>query len=122
MSNTRSDRNLDNLLLNRILHELCLVVDVELTHQVELVSLNGFYAQVQVLRNFLYRLAFGQELKDLFLTRRQGRETRLTMGRLDPRAEIIDELRKHTRAEVAAATMHVAPSTQKSQEKSISAR
>src|SRR5689334_7098408 len=45
-------RDLDDLLLNRVLHQLRLVVDVQLAHQVELMRFHGLDAQVQVTGDF----------------------------------------------------------------------
>ena len=85
----RSDGDLDDLLLDGVLHELRLVVDVELAHQVELVRLDRLHAQIQVLRDLLHRLAFGEELEDLLLARRQRGEARLAVRGLDPRPEVV---------------------------------
>src|SRR5579885_1813238 len=40
--------NLDDLLLNRVLHQLRLVVDIQLAHQIELVRFHRLDAKVQI--------------------------------------------------------------------------
>src|SRR5262249_38886958 len=50
--------NLDNLLLNRVLDQLRLVVNIQLAHQVELVSFHSFHAQIQIAGDFLHRISF----------------------------------------------------------------
>ena len=64
--------NLHVLLLNRVGHELCLVVDVELTHQVELVCFDGFHAQAQDDGDLLDGIAFSQQFEDLTFPRSKG--------------------------------------------------
>ena len=54
--------DLDDLLLDCVLHELCFVVDVQLAHQVELVRFYRLDAQIEVAGDFLYALALGQNL------------------------------------------------------------
>ena len=44
----RQIRDLDDLFLNGVLHELGFVVDVQFAHQIELVSFHRFYTQVEV--------------------------------------------------------------------------
>lgn len=50
---SRCHRDSDDFFLNRVLHQLSLVVDIEFSHQVELVRLDSLDAQVEVLRDFL---------------------------------------------------------------------
>jgi HicB family len=47
LTNLLVHRNLDDLLLDRVGHQLGLVMDVQLAHQVELMSLHCFHAQAQ---------------------------------------------------------------------------
>ena len=63
--------NPDDLAANGVLDQLHGVVDVELAHQVPLVRLDGLDAQVQVRRDLLNRLSFGEKLEDFLLARRQ---------------------------------------------------
>ena len=59
---SRQVRNLDDFLLDGVLNQLRFVVNIELAHEVELVCLNRFHAQVEIARNFLDGVAFGEQL------------------------------------------------------------
>src|SRR5258708_7670482 len=52
------DGDLDNLFLNRVLHELCFVVDIQLAHEVELMRLHRLHAQLETAGDLLHRVAF----------------------------------------------------------------
>jgi len=45
------DRQLDDFLLNRPHHQLCLVVNAQFAHQIELVRVHGFHTQSQHARH-----------------------------------------------------------------------
>ena len=101
-------RNLDDLLLNGVLNQLRFVVNVELAHQVELVRFNGLHTQIEIAGDFFHRVAFGEHLQHFALARGERRKTRHTVGGLDAGAEIVDELRQHSRAQIAATAADVA--------------
>src|SRR6185369_3541134 len=58
------DRDLDDLLLNGVRHQLCLVVNVEFAHEVELMRFDGLHAQAQQHRNLFNGITFRQEFHD----------------------------------------------------------
>src|SRR5229473_2318976 len=66
---------LDYLLLDRVLHQLSLVVDVELTHEVEFVRFHGFDTQVEGAGDFFDGVAFRQQFEDFFFALRERGET-----------------------------------------------
>ena len=57
-----------DFLLDRVGHQLSFVVDVELPHQVEPVSFDGFDAQVQFPRDLRRAFPGADELEDLQFT------------------------------------------------------
>src|SRR5207244_7783997 len=64
----------DDLLLNGVLDELRLVVDAELAHEIELVSLDRFQTEVQITGNLLDRITFGEQFQHFFFARSEGIE------------------------------------------------
>jgi len=46
--------NLDDLFLDGVLHQLRLIVNVELTHQIELVRFDRLHAQIQIAGDFFH--------------------------------------------------------------------
>src|SRR6266404_8240241 len=55
-------RDLDDLLLDRVRHQLCLVMDVQFAHQVEFVRFHGLDAQAKDHRDLFHRIPLGQKL------------------------------------------------------------
>src|SRR5437868_14963972 len=64
--------NLDDVLLVGVGHELGLVVNVELAHEVELVGFDGLYTQSEDDCDFLYVIALRQQCEDVALSRSLG--------------------------------------------------
>src|SRR5580704_10016946 len=58
------DSDLDDLLLDGVLHQLRLVVDVQFAHQVELMGLYRLDAEVQVVGDLLDGVAFSEHLQN----------------------------------------------------------
>jgi hypothetical protein len=46
--------DLDDFFLDRVLHQLRFIVNVEFAHQIKLVRLHRFHAQVQITRDFFH--------------------------------------------------------------------
>src|SRR5581483_3367307 len=101
-------RNFYDLLLNRVGHQLCLVVDVQLAHQVEFVRFHRLDAEPKQDRNFLHGVAFGEQLQHLAFPRRQGRNPGTHLGVAHPRAKILHQLSQDLRAEVFPPLIDVA--------------
>ena len=74
----------DDLFLDGVLHELGLVVDIELAHQVELVGFDGLDAQVEVGGDFLDGPALGEHLEDFAFAFGERAEARLADGGIGP--------------------------------------
>ena len=70
----------DDLLLDRVLHQLRLVVDVQLAHKIELVRFHRLHAQIETAGDLLDRLPFGEHFEDFPFALGQGIEARLAVG------------------------------------------
>jgi len=51
-------RQLQDLILDRVNHEVHLVMDVKLAHEIELVCIHGLHAQTKLVSNLFHRVAF----------------------------------------------------------------
>src|SRR5260370_5021353 len=67
-----SRRHLHNFFLDGVGHKLCLIVDVQLAHQVELVRFNRLNAQSQNGGNLADRISFGEHFDHFALARSQS--------------------------------------------------
>src|ERR1035437_5554254 len=93
----------NDLFLNGVLHELRLIVDIELAHQVEFVGLDGFNAEIEGTRDLFDGFAFGQHFENLTLAFGERTETGLACGSTTLHAETIDQAGEQARAQVTAA-------------------
>ena len=98
----------NDLLLNRVLHQLRLIVNIQLAHQVELVCFHGFHTEFEGARDLFDRFAFRQHLKNLPLALRECAETGLPCGSAALHAEIVHKARKQARTQKTPASRDLA--------------
>src|ERR1022692_530552 len=93
----------NDLFLNGVLHELRLIVDIELAHQIEFVGLDGLYAEFEGAGDLFDGFAFGQHFENLALAFGERAETGLAGGSTALHAEIVYQAGEQARAQATAA-------------------
>src|SRR5439155_9296696 len=80
----------NDFLLNRVLHQLRLIVDVELAHEIEFMRFDGLDAEIETGGYLFDRKSFGEHFEYFSFALGEGSKARLSHGRFALHAEIVD--------------------------------